>query len=351
MSKWEAMRLFNIDLQKFGLILENVFPFLIINSQVGLSADQLADHPALCYFDFRPKDASVRLDATDFPSETLKLLTSEFSMIRGKQSLPATPLNPDEVFFFCHEMIMVVRRQMLAYLSPTLFCLKAVNLAATPNYAIPDIFDKELFRTIGRQLSLFESDRFCDMFLETSMLVRFLDHSFQCLNQKYRLNEAIPDKRQPLSLFLKAMVNIFEAMPTVKLKSKTFFRFESRMVYSSIAFTKDEDRRFRGLVESRRTVSHAFQELFDFYFTRESDIKASQFLLPSRLSQTSGSPLDMSVRSLKSQLSRQSATPPPPDKTVGGDYFRAFREDKLHNLNEKEDFEIESDFDSATDIF
>lgn len=351
MSKWTSLRLFNFNLQKHPLMLENIFPFLIINAQKGIDQPDLDAHPSLCYFDFNSKDPISQIDLTDLPSETLKLLASEFNMIRGHQSMPTTPVNSEEDFLFCHEMVMVLRRQMLAYLAPVPFCLKAIDTETNPNYSIPDIFDRNLFKSIGKQLFLFESDRFCDLFMESAMLIQFLDHSFQILNHKYRLNQPIPDKRLPLSLFLKAMVNIFEVMPTIKLKSKSFFRFESRMIYSSIAFSKDEDKRFRSLLEVKKTVNFSFEELFDFYFTRESDLKASQFLLMSGWSGTSGSLPDVSVKSYKSQLSHKSTQPFRVENTFGNDYFRVFREDKLRNLNEKEDVEIENDFDNATDIF
>lgn len=351
MSKWTATRLFNFDLQRNSIFLENVFPFLVINAHKGLDPAQLDDLPHLSYFDFTSKESVARIDPSELPTQTIRMLASEFGMIGAKQTLPAASVSPSDLFGMCHEMVMVVRRQMLAYLCPVLFSLRAIDTLAQPNYSIPNIFDKDTFCAIGRQLSLFESDRFCKAFLETSMLNHFLDVSFQVLSCKYRLNQPIPDRRAPLYLFLKAMVNVFEAMPSIRQKSKSFFRFESRMVYSSIVFTKDEERRFRALLADRQVVTHNLPELFDFFFAQESDLKASQYLPVSQLSGTSGSMPDLSVKSFSSQIGQKTTQEVRAEKTVGGDYFRLFREDRLRDLNEKEDIDIANDFDVATDIF
>lgn len=352
MSKWSAMRLLNIDLSKFGLVLENVFPFLIINSKEGLGAETVLSHPQISFFNFAQAEPLSRFDAAGFPSNTAKLMLSELSMIGGKGNSQGGLAATKSVFFLCHEMIMVFRRQIAEYLAPTLFCLKVVDPVAKPNYTLGDIFDKELFKQVSRQLSLVESEQFCQMLTETSMLVRFVDKSFQALHQKHRLGQQFSAPDSDFYRTLKTLVNIFEVMPTGKANSKYFFKFEVGTMYSNIAFREQEKSRFEKAVGEREEVDVDLDELFDFYFAQEAERKASDFLPASVVSATGRSLTDVSAKTGQSRQSQtRSGEPFAVSKKVGEDYFRAFKEDRIVNLNEKEVVEIGNDFDAATDIF
>lgn len=345
--------LINLDINKFEVLLENVFPFLLIHAREGLTPDQLDGHPSISYFNFLNAEANCRLDTKNFPTQNMKLMFSELNLLRGGHH--GGGAQKQDLFELCHDMIMVFRRQLWAYLAPTVFCFKVIDVKNRPNYGISDIFDRELFRTIGRQLTIFEFDNFCDLFLETGMIIRFLDKSFQILNQKHRLNKPIRDKQQPLAQVLKTLVNAFEVMPTGKLNSKTFFKFESKMVYSSISLREEETKRFTVAINAKVAINVDMEEIFDFYFAWESERKTLDLFSVSHLSGTSESILDKTIKSLKSlkSLHDKPIGDGSPDfkARVGADYFRKFQEVSLVNLNDKEEYDIENDFDQATDIF
>lgn len=345
MSKWTAMRLLNIDLSKFGLVLENVFPFLIINSKEGLCAEMVLSHSQISFFNFTQSEPVSRFDSTGFPTDTPKLMLSELSMIGGQGGVWSVA---NSVFTVCHEMVMVFRRQTMEYLAPTLFCLKVIDPAANPNYTINDIFDKDIFKQVSKQLGLIESEQFCQMLLETSMLIKFVDKAFQVFYQKHRLNQQLSDRQNEFYKTLKSLVNIFEVMPTGKKHSKHFFKFEVGMMYSNVAFREQEKSRFEKAVSEREEVKVSIDELFDFYYSQESERKASDLLPMSLVSPTERS---LTNQSSKTGISLHGSELSPASKKVGEDYFRAFKEDRIVNLNEKENVEIGNHFDTATDIF
>ena len=322
--------------------MENVFPFLIINSSENLAQETIDFHKNISYFNFLVDDNKQGEMVGQFlPKEIMASMLSELIVIRSSEKTAG------DFFGICHDLVMVFRRRMLSYLSPSLFSYNIIDIRKNENYNISEIFDRELFKNLGKKLTLFETEEFCGEFLETSMLNEYVDRSYEILYQKYRENRPIKDSRKMLYQVLKTLVNTFDIMPLGKTTSKTFFKFDAECIYSSMLVKEEEQKRYVDNLENKMQQKVDFEELFDFYFNVQNEKKISELLNVSGMSLTDESFANLTFKSeqLRNREMKNNK------KNIGGTYFKTFNAEKLADLNDKEKVEIENDFDLATDIF
>lgn len=341
MSKWLSTRLLNVDMIKYGLLMENIFPFLIINSKEVLSVETLQNYSNICYFNFLKDDKNGGKVENIVSEEFGAMITSELILIRNNKSL-----NMD-IFEYCFNLIMIFRRQMYRYLAISIFCYKVIDIKKHHNYNISDIFDRSLFKTATMKLNFFESEEFCEHFLETSMFIKFIDRAYLILYQKYRENKPICDNQQGLYQIIKTMVNAFDVMPIGKITSKKFFKFESHCIFSSIVVKEEEYKRYREKSKNEVKIDVDLNELFEFFFNNEYEKRSLELLHISGYSLPNQSLSSLTTNTFINKLKIEKNT----KKTIGSAHFKEFELKRLIDLNSKEHYEITNDFDNATDIF
>ena len=335
----------NLNVEKYPLILENIMPWLIIVARTPSQAfieSKVIQQSEIFYANFNfmggTKGDSGK-EKLRIPENLSQYLLTSLLMVRSRH------INESEPFLPLFEMILSFRSILYSLLANHIFCYNIIDINVHRNYTVSDIFDVPAFREICLDQSVCDSEAFLHAFSETSLFYKFIELSYEALFAKYVENKEIPHNLLHLYSFVKNIVNAFEIMPSKEKKRKRFFDYEMSKSFSLMSAHDREMEVFQDQVTAPRALKIDLVEYLEYFLLLLAEKKVRDIPFPSSSLQDIHD-LDTTFRSYISSNSSK-----PPNLNIGKNYFREVRTEQLIDLKDKENFDLENEFDQSTDIF